>query len=342
MQLIKPSHLNKGDAIATVSPCWGCAGDSDTIWRYDLGKKRLEELYDLKVIPAPNSMKGEKFLSANPKARAEDIIWAFENKSIKAIIANIGGNDSIKVVPFIDTKVISNNPKIFIGYSDVLFLHLLCYKASLSSFYGHNLLPVIAEPQGFHPYSQKWFEKVLFDPAPIGIIPPSQDWTCDENDYTNKYLIKEYHANKGYKLIQGCGTVQGKLIGGHTGLRDSEGTSIELNADDFKDKILFIEDITSYISPEHYGEFFGWLGTIGALEALKGIIVGKFTTYDNTGDYIKSMLSVINEQYGLNNLPILAELNFGHTSPICILPYGASAEIDCSTVQFSILDSGVV
>jgi muramoyltetrapeptide carboxypeptidase LdcA involved in peptidoglycan recycling len=91
-------------------------------------------------------------------------------KDINAIIANIGGNDSKKIIPFIDTAVIKNNAKIFIGYSDVMNVHLLCYKAGLSTFYGHNLLPVIAETPNFHKYSEKWFKKTLFDASPIGFI----------------------------------------------------------------------------------------------------------------------------------------------------------------------------
>jgi muramoyltetrapeptide carboxypeptidase LdcA involved in peptidoglycan recycling len=121
MNLIKPQKLNKGDKIATVSPCLGIAGNSDIIWKYYIGKKRLEDL-GLEVIPAPNSMKGEEYLKNNPQARAEDLIWAFENEDIKAIIANIGGNDSDKVLPFLDANTIRNNPKIIIGYSDMMNL----------------------------------------------------------------------------------------------------------------------------------------------------------------------------------------------------------------------------
>lgn len=58
MDLIKPQKLNKGDTIATLSPSLGLAGDSDVLWRYELGKKCLEDLYRLHVVAAPNSMKG--------------------------------------------------------------------------------------------------------------------------------------------------------------------------------------------------------------------------------------------------------------------------------------------
>lgn len=341
MALIKPDKLVFGDNIATVSPSWGCAGDADFIWRYTLGKDRLQNEFNLNVIAAPNSMRGEDFLSRNPAARADDIMWAFENKNVQAIIANIGGNDSYKIIPFIDKKIIANNPKIFIGYSDVMNIHLLCHKFNLSSFYGPNLLTVIANPSGFHPYSKLWFGKILFSSDTIGVVNASDEWSCDEVDFTNSAFRMNYHANEGYKLLQGHGKVQGRLIGGHTRIMDTVGTEIELTAEDFMNKILFLEDIVECISSNEITKFFEWLGSIGALNVLKAIILGKINTYDDTKIYENEAISVINDRYGLYNLPIISNMNFGHTSHMCILPYGALAEIDCENVNFSILESGV-
>lgn len=102
--LIKPKRLKYGDKIAVVSPCNGWAGDPDILWKYNLGVSRLQKL-GLEVIAAPNTLKGSEYLSKNPRARAEDIMWAFENKDIHAIICCIGGNDSIKLIPYIEPKV---------------------------------------------------------------------------------------------------------------------------------------------------------------------------------------------------------------------------------------------
>lgn len=198
--LIKPHRLNRGDTIATVSISNGWSGDIDIKWKYELGVTRLNEI-GLNVVAAPNSMKGSEYLERYPEARAEDIMWAFSNPDIKGIIANIGGNDSIKVIPYIDVDVLHNNPKIFIGYSDVMNLHLLCYKCGFSSFYGDNLLHPIAEAQGWHGYSKRWFEKVLFDPSVIGNVDPSTDWTFEAENYTNPKYTRNYYPNSGYEVI---------------------------------------------------------------------------------------------------------------------------------------------
>ena len=339
--LVKPQKLSQGDTIATVSPSNGWAGDMDILWKYNLGVKRLNEV-GLNVIPTPNSLKGSKYLSQNPKARAEDIMWAFENKEIKAIISNVGGNDSIKIIPFINPDIIKRNPKIFIGYSDVMNLHILCYKCGLSSFYGDNLLNQIAESQEWHPYSKMWFEKVLFDTLPIGTIKPATDWTYEDTDYKNPDSIRKYYPNDGYQIIQGHGKVSGRLFGGHIGLMSLENTSLELSVDDYASKILFVEDIPEFFTPDGISDFFKRLGKMGALEKLKGIVIGKLNQNISFDNHEKSILTVINNKFGLSELPIIYGLNFGHSSPICILPYGAMAEIDCHKKTFSILESGVV
>lgn len=342
MELKKPRHLSAGDTIATVSISHGWAGEQNILWKYELGKKRLETIFNLKVIPAPNSMKGFEYLKNNPQARADDIMWAFENKDINAIIANVGGNDSIKVIPFIDSVVIKNNPKIFIGYSDVMNIHFLCYKAGLSTFYGHNFLPTIAEAQGFHPYSEKWFKKTLFDISPIGSIEPSENWTYENQNYDEKNFKRNYYPNPGYELIQGEGIARGRLIGGHTGISGFEKESITLTGDDFKDSILFIEDIPEFFTPDSITNFFKWLGYNGFLQKINGIIIGRICENNSFDKHSIEIKNVINGEFGLKNLPVLYGLNFGHSSPMFIIPYGAKAEINSENKSFVILESGVV
>ena len=254
--MIKPGKLNEGDLIATISPSWGCAGDADVKWKYDLGVRRLRES-GLDVVAAPNSLKGETYLRDNPKARAEDVMWAFENTKVKGILANIGGNDSEKILPFLSADGIKNNPKILCGYSDVMSLHLYCNQLGLTTFYGDNLLTTIAEVQHWHPYSMYWFQKVFFDNAVIGEITPSPDWSPDENNHTDMAYIKRYIKNSGYQKIQGNGIVRGELFGGHGGMMDYEADSlISLQKQNFENKILFFEDIPEVCDIKYIGDFF--------------------------------------------------------------------------------------
>lgn len=84
-----------------------------------------------------NALKSADYIYKNPQARAEDLMEAFSDSSVKAIISNIGGDDSIRTLPFTDLSVIRNNPKIFLGFSDTTVTHVACYKAGLTSFTEH-------------------------------------------------------------------------------------------------------------------------------------------------------------------------------------------------------------
>ena len=101
--LIVPKKLQSGDKIATVSLSWGVAGDSPFSQRYKIGVERMKNLFGLKVIAMPNSLKSSDYLSKNPQARAEDLMQAFSDPKIKAIISNIGGNDTLRLHPFMSS-----------------------------------------------------------------------------------------------------------------------------------------------------------------------------------------------------------------------------------------------
>ena len=106
--------------------------------------------------------------------------------------------------------------------------------------------------------------------------------------------------------------------------------------------ILFLEDIVECVKPEDLAEFLRWLGKKEILNRLNGIVFGRFDQYPENPKYKAVITQVIGGELGLPNLPILYNLPFGHTSPICVLPYGAMAEVDCDNTAFHILESGVI
>lgn len=127
--MIKPMKLNKGDTIAIVSLSSGMAGDSEYMHKYLHGKKRLEEDFGLKVIAMPNALKGSKYLDKHPEKRAEGFMNAIKDKNIKGIFCNIGGDDTIRLLPYIDFDEIKKNPKVFMGCSDTTVNHFMMYYA---------------------------------------------------------------------------------------------------------------------------------------------------------------------------------------------------------------------
>ena len=122
-ELTKPHKLQIGDKVALVSLSWGGAGDEDILWRYEQGKERLEKIFGLKVVEMKYTLAGTDYIYKHPEKRAEDLMCAFEDESIKGIIACIGGIESIRMLPYIDFNIINQNPKVFMGYSDTTTIH---------------------------------------------------------------------------------------------------------------------------------------------------------------------------------------------------------------------------
>src|SRR5690625_1095188 len=203
--LKKPKMLQPGDKVATISTSWGGAGNRELRWRYEQGIERLHSIFGLKVIPMPNSLKGEDYLYQHPEARAEDLMTAFQDKSIKGIIANIGGDDSIRLLPYIDFNMIKENPKIFMGYSDVTISHLFCLKAGLSSFYGPAILTDFAENVSMDEYTIDMIKRTLFSRDTIGEIKPAPEWTSERLEWIeeNKNRRRRMRKNSGYEVLQG-------------------------------------------------------------------------------------------------------------------------------------------
>jgi muramoyltetrapeptide carboxypeptidase LdcA involved in peptidoglycan recycling len=345
MNLIKPSSLKRGDKVATISLSWGGAGDNDILWRYNMGKKRLQEQFGLEVIEMPHTLSGTDFLYNHPEKRAEDLMLAFKDKTIKAIFSCIGGDESIRMLPFIDFDIIKNNPKIFIGYSDSTITHMICLKAGISSFYGASILAEFAENVKMFDYTKKWIEKVLFDNSIIGNIDSSPIWTSERLPWEEKNKLKERNtqSNNGYELLQGNGIVKGHLMGGCIEVLEMiKGTDLWPCNDLWANSIIFFETSEEKPEPKYIECWLRNYGSQGILQKANGIIFGK--PYDNLyyEEYKKVILNVVRDELKLANLPILYNMNFGHTAPMITIPYGAIAEIDCSNKSFSILDKGVM
>jgi muramoyltetrapeptide carboxypeptidase LdcA involved in peptidoglycan recycling len=217
-------------------------------------------------------------------------------------------------------------------------VHLMCHKAGLASFYGANLIPSFGDPQGVHPYTKYWFEKMLFHNEPIGAISAPDEFTADSIDYTDPTQQRLYHHAE-VESLQGSGKVTGRLFGGHMGLTEMPE---ELLAPLYEpDLILFLEDIVECVKPDDICGFFKWIHKKGVTQNINGIIFGRFNEYPENNAYRQAALRAMHE-VGLDKIPVLWNMPFGHTSPICVIPYGAPAEIDCENAGFSILESGVM
>ncbi|MBN2147949.1 MAG: LD-carboxypeptidase [Anaerolineales bacterium] len=345
--MIKPQKLQPGDKIATVSLSWG--GPGAIPHRYQAGKKQLQEQFGLTVVEMPHTLKEPGWLHRNPQARAEDLMTAFSDTTIAGIVSTIGGDDSIRLLPYLDLAVIRSNPKVFIGYSDTTIAHLACFKAGLVTFYGPAIMAGFAENAAMFPYMIESVRKTLFHSEPVGIIAPNTNgWTVEMLDWanpTNQTRPRKLRPSTGWRFLQGQGVHRGHLIGGCFEVLDwLRGTDFWPHPDAWQDAILFIETSEDAPSPEVVKYGLRTYAALGILHRLSGILFGRpggQISLEKHPEYDQALLQVVAEETGMDNLPIIAGMDFGHTDPMFVLPYGIQAEINCETQQFAILENAV-
>ena len=331
--MIKPEKLQKGDTVAIVSLSSGTAGEELFRHRYEQGKKRLEEVFGLKTVTMPNALKGCEYLSKHPEARAKDFMDAIKDKNIKGIICNIGGVDTVRLLPYIDFDAIKNNPKVFMGYSDTTVNHFMMYKAGVTSFYGPSVMCEFAENYEMHEYTKKYINEVLFENKKNITITSSPKWTSEFLDWCNveydnqkRKMKKEKH---GYEVLQGEGTFEGELLGGCFDVFPMFiGTSIWPKKEEWKNKILFLETSEDEVSPDYIEYYLRNLIAQGIIDEINGIIVGKPQNEKYYEEYKEVYKTLISEEAGRPELPILYNVNIGHTAPMCIFPLGQKIKVD--------------
>ena len=215
--------------------------------------------------------------------------------------------------------------------SNTTTTHLMCYKAGLSSIYGPTLLVDFAENKGMDPYTIHHMRKAVMDELDTGVIEPAEKWTSEFLPWLieNKNTARKINSNKGYELIQGSGTVKGHLIGGCLEVFDEHrGTDLFPTLEDFDGAVLFFETSEDK-PPAWYVEVaLRTYGMMGILDRVVGMIWGKpmdEANYDEYNETSKKVLAEFNRQ----DMPVVANVNFGHTEPKICLPYGGIMEIDC-------------
>ena len=343
--MIKPKKLNKGDKVAIVSLSRGLLGMPFCKHELDIGVKRLKE-FELVPVIMPNALKDMEYIQNHPEARASDLKKAFMDKDIKAIICAIGGDDTYKIIPYLMEdnefiEAVKNNPKIFTGFSDTTNNHLMLNKLGLVTFYGPCVLVDLAELDNeMLPYTKEYFEKFFKDESSYE-IKSSPIWYYDRESYGVEEVGKPRKSQEelhGFELLNGKGKVSGKLYGGcldslydiYTSERYGNENEIYSKynilptLEEWKEKILFIETSEEKMKPEKLEEILTYFKNNKILESVKGIIVGKPADekyYDEYKEVYKKVFKDI-------NTPALYNVNFGHSVPRTLIPYGVSATID--------------
>lgn len=343
--MIKPKRLCRGETVAIVSLSSGTLGEPWAIHKLSIARERLERDYGLKVVVMPNALKGREYLYRHPEARAADMMDAFRDKSVKAVFNAIGGDDTIRLLPYVDFDVIRENPKIFTGFSDTTTNHFMLYKAGVISYYGASVMTNFSEYVKINDYTARMIWDTLFEPKDTLEIPSAPYWYDDEDEKIwwseeNMDRLKAYHPEEaGYELVQGSGVAEGELLGGCLDVfLELLGTTLWPHRDEWAGKLMFLETSEVDMSTDTLTWYLRNFAAQGLFDVIRGILVGKPARRSKYEPYKEVFRKVVGGEAGHPELPILCNVNFGHAEPIGIIPYGVKCRLDADNKTLTLLE----
>ncbi len=329
--------------LGIVSLSKGILGEDFIRHELEIGLKRLQD-YGVEIVLMPHALKGLDYLQNHPESRAKDLIDAFEDDSIDMILCAIGGDDTYRLLPYLFEdhqleRVV--NQKIFLGFSDTTVNHFMLHKLGIITFYGQSFLSDVCEISSeMLPYTKKYFEE-LITTGTVKRITPSEVWYEEREDFSEKGVgvSMPSFANQGFELIRGNKTFEGQILGGclesifYNFFDNSRyDDTVELcrkyeifpSLEEWKDKILLLETSEERPEPALFREMICALERYGIFDVVSGVLVGKPQNETYYEDYKKIMLEEISNQ----KLSLLCNINIGHSTPRCIIPFGIHAKVD--------------
>lgn len=337
------SKLEPGDKVAIISPSSGLPGLFP--WVQDLGLKRLREVFNLNFQEYPTTRQ----MNSPLEARAKDITDAFEDSNIKAVFASIGGDDQIKLIKFLDPQIFIKNPKPFFGYSDNTHLHNFLWKMGIPSYYGGSIMTQFAMQNKMHDLTVKFLKYALFNNGDFN-IEVSKEFNDEGLDWSDKHnLLKQRKMEPNDGLFwDGEVPAQGILWGGcvESMIEQLAVGKYLPDIDELDETVLFLE--TAEDLPDHWiVEFLlTGMGERGWFSKFKAVLVGRPKAWEfdkqnseqEKNEYQEKQRETVLKtvrQYN-KNIPIVQNLDFGHTDPQIVLPMGKTAKIDSKNKKITL------
>jgi muramoyltetrapeptide carboxypeptidase LdcA involved in peptidoglycan recycling len=328
----RPPGLLRGDTVAVLSPSWGGPAAFARVFDHGLAVLRR---WGLEVKEYP----GTRAAAAGPRERALELMAAFADPDVHGIITSIGGEDSIRLLPYLDAEVIAAHPKILLGFSDTTTILTFMRLHGLVGLYGPSVMAGFAQMDAL-PGFEAHVHDMLFDG---GEVRGSYDYApyaqfCegypDWGDPAQVGRVHPLQPAEGARVVQGAGRgrVRGQLFGGCLEVLDwLKGTAWWPRDPAFWDgKLVFIETSEEKPSPDDVKRSLRNYGVQGVFERAAGLLFGRARDYSAVEKHTLEAVirGVVAEEFECPELTIVANLDFGHTDPQWVLPIGVDAEVD--------------
>jgi muramoyltetrapeptide carboxypeptidase len=313
-RMLKPARLRPGATVALIAPAGPFSEDKLA------NARRNFEMLGLRVKEGQNLFARNGYLAGTDEQRLDDLHRAFADPAVEAVWCIRGGYGCTRLLPQVDFDLIRNNPKPFIGYSDITALHLaIRKKTGLVTFHG----PVAASD--FPENTLAHFRAALMEPVEGYriTIPPATEILPGE-EY-KPFVIRP-------------GTARGRLIGGNLSLLAALAGTPYFPS--FRRKIVFIEDVGE--QPYRIDRMLTQLLEASDLKQAAGIALGVFFDCQpkpNTPSL--SLPDMLRDRLGRLDMPVVYGIPFGHVPHQATFPYGVEAALDADAGVLSLLEAGV-
>ncbi len=330
-----PPKPRPGDRIAVVSP--GFAGPGAFPLPHELGLRRLREEFGLEPVEYPATRK----LGATPAERAADLHAAFADPTVTAVMATLGGDDQITVVPYLDAELIRANPKPFFGYSDNTNLLDFLHRQGVVAYHGAAVMTQLGRPHALHPLTAASLRAALFDGGPYELTAATEASTVlgrweDEATFAQEPAsepVPGWHWHRPDRVVEGT------AWGGNLEILHWMAAADRLRpAAEHAGRVLFLETSEELPSAAEVFRMLRNLGERGLLRQFPALLVGRAMawTFEHPhdaeararyrADQRAAVLRAL-DAYAPDAMAVF-DVDLGHTEPQLVIPYGGRVRVD--------------
>lgn len=336
--IVRPAPLQRGDTIRVISPSW--FGGETFVPRAMRGVKLLESL-GFRVEIGEHAFGNRGHVSGTVQERLNDLHAAFADPNVKMVLATIGGTHAADLLPRIDYDLIRNNPKIYMGFSDSTILHTAFQiECGLATLYGPGLLTDWSEQPVMPTETLQTALHLMTSTEPLGELPQPSWWTDEFLDWESgedTQRAREQRPNTGWNWFRG-GSATGRTIGGCLeALQHLRGTRWW---PDFTGSILCIETSEECPDPEAFDIMFGDYTRMGVLDQISGLLVAR--PYGFSPEQHDRFIGYLTDRTAPYSFPIVANMDFGHTTPMITMPLGIQVSVESESQQIMVDESFAV
>ncbi|WP_217254286.1 S66 peptidase family protein [Streptomyces sp. AC602_WCS936] len=332
-----PSKPSPGDRVAVISPSSGLPGLFPR--PYELGLERLRTEFGLEPVEYPATRK----MGSTPAERAADIHAAFADPGIKAVMASIGGDDQITVLPLLDRELIRANPKPFFGLSDNTNLLAYLRNTGIVGYHGASVMVELGRPVAMHPQTADSLRAALFTSGPYELR-PAERFNAVNRDWADAATFEaepSMRTGSGWSWVNADRVVEGRTWGGCLEIlawllmADRE---VARDPAEYEGGVLLLETSEEMPSAAEVFRTLRNMGERGLLGRFSALLMARPKTWSferpnspEEGDrYAAQQREAVLRAMRVYapEATIVFDVDFGHTDPQVVVPYGGTVRVD--------------